>query len=76
MESLVNLRSFILVLLSVIGLFLLAFFKGVDISMSLPTLVSMYVLSKVAGRVSDGWASSKDPNADTNEAIDKNKNLE
>jgi hypothetical protein len=36
----------------------------------------MYVLSKVAGRVSDGWASSKDPNADTNEAIDKNKNLE
>jgi heme O synthase-like polyprenyltransferase len=63
--------SFILVLISIIGLFALAWFKGVDIMTALPIILGMYVGSRSATSISHVIQASKDPNCDTASAIAK-----
>lgn len=61
--------QFSLVAFSIVGLFALAWFKGTDISMLLPTVLGMFVLGHTATNVSSAWALSKDANADTAQGI-------
>lgn len=61
--------GFVITLVSVVGLIGLAWFKGVDITMALPTVVGLYLTGRTASAVSHVWAASKDPNADTAEIV-------
>lgn len=63
--------SFILTLMSVIGFFILAFTKGVDVNTSIPTILGLFIAGRAVVSASHGWAASKDPNADTKATIDK-----
>lgn len=63
--------SFVLTFISVIGCLLLAWFKNVNIEMMLPTILATYVLGRTSLKASNVWAASKDPKANTLEAIDK-----
>lgn len=65
-----NKLSFILTLLSLIGIFALAWHKDLDIQMLLPSVLAIYVLGRTTTNVSTAWAASKDPNADTLKAIE------
>ncbi len=62
--------GFFLTLLSVIGFFALAWFKGIDITMAIPAVLSIYIVGRTTTNISATWAASKDPNADTQKAID------
>ena len=57
--------------ISILGLLVLAAlgFKGLDVSGAVVTLVGAYVASEASKRASHVWASSKDPNCDTIQAI-------
>jgi hypothetical protein len=66
-----NNLSFVLSLVATLGLLVLAFFKDVDISMTLPAIVTGYVLGRAGNKASNVWAASKDPGADTINAIEK-----
>ena len=66
-----NNYSFILTLMSVVGCLLLAWFKNVNIEVMLPTILATYVLGRTGLKASNVWAASRDPNANTLEAIDK-----
>jgi len=63
--------SFILCLISTIGLLALAWFKQVDISYMLPTIVVGYVVGRAGLKASHAWSASKDPQADTQKVIEK-----
>ena len=64
-----NKLSFILTLISVIGLLALAWFKNVDLQMLLPSVLGIYILGRTTTSVSSAWAASKDPHANTLEAL-------
>ena len=66
-----NNLSFVLSLIATVGLLALAWFKGVDISMTLPAIVTGYVLGRAGTKASHAWSASKDPNADTQKVIEK-----
>lgn len=65
-----NKLSFILTLLSIVGVFVLAWYKNIDIQMLLPSILGIYVIGRTTSSVSTTWAASKDPNADTLKAIE------
>jgi hypothetical protein len=62
--------SFILTLISVIGIFILAWFKNIDIQMLLPSVLGIYIIGRTTTNVSTAWAASKDPQADTIKACE------
>jgi hypothetical protein len=64
-----NYLSFLLTLISILGALGLAYFKGVDVSSLLPTLLGIYVVSKSTEKSAMAWAASSDPKADTGEVI-------
>ena len=64
-----NYLSFLLTLISILGALGLAYFKGVDVSSLLPTLLGIYVVSKATEKSSMVWAASKDANANSGEVI-------
>lgn len=66
-----NKLSFLLTFISVIGVFVLAWFRNINIEIMLPSILGMYILGRTTSNVSNVWAASKDPNADTLEAINK-----
>jgi hypothetical protein len=76
MEKITNLRSFILVMIGVLGFFGLALYKDVAVDDAIPTLIGMYVASRAASMMSSGWAASKDPNADTVKVLESQKNMD
>lgn len=57
--------SFLLTLISVIGIFVLAWFKNIDIQVLLPSVLAIYIVGRTTTNVSTAWAASKDPQADT-----------
>lgn len=64
-----NYLSFVLSLISIVGVLLLAWFKGISVEMLLPSLLGVYILGR-AGQKSVGMiAASRDPNADTRAVI-------
>lgn len=65
-----NKLSFLLTFISVIGIFLLAWFKDVDIQVLLPSVLGMYILGRTTTNVSTAWAASRDPGADTLKAVE------
>lgn len=65
-----NKLSFILTLLSIIGVFVLAWYKNIDIQMLLPSILGIYVIGRTTTNVSTAWAASKDPDADTLKAVE------
>lgn len=65
-----NKLSFILTLISLIGVFALAWSKDLDIQMLLPSVLAIYVLGRTATSVSSVWAVSRDPAADTMKAVE------
>lgn len=65
-----NKLSFILTLLSIIGIFVLAWYKNLDVQMLLPSVLGIYVLGRTTTNVSATWAASKDPNADTLKVVE------
>jgi hypothetical protein len=62
--------SFILTFISVIGIFVLAWFKNIDIQMLLPSVLGIYIIGRTTTNVSTAWAASKDPQADTLKACE------
>jgi hypothetical protein len=62
--------SFILTFISVIGIFILAWFKNIDIQMLLPSVLGIYIIGRTTTNVSTAWAASKDPQADTIKACE------
>lgn len=67
--SIKNKMSFVLTLISILGLFGLAYFKDVDIALTLPTVLGIFVAGRTFISTSHGWAASKDPKANTVETI-------
>jgi len=65
-----KIMQYTLAVVSVLGVLALAWFKSVDISMLLPTILGLYWGGHAAQNISTGWALSKDPNADTAAGID------
>lgn len=65
-----NKLSFILTLLSIIGVFVLAWYKNIDIQVLLPSILGIYVIGRTTTNVSTTWAASKDPSADTLKAVE------
>ena len=65
-----NKLSFILTLSSILGIFVLAWFKNLDIQMLLPSVLGIYVIGRTTTNVSTAWAASKDPQADTMKAVE------
>ena len=65
-----NKLSFILTLMSVLGIFLLAWFKGIDIQVLLPSVLAIYIVGRTSTNISTTWAASRDPNADTLKAVE------
>jgi len=64
-----NKLSFVLTLLSILGVLALAWFKAINIEILLPSLLGIYVAGRTAHKVSAGIAASKDPNANTAEVL-------
>lgn len=69
LKALAPYRGFFLTLISVVGLFALAFYKNVDVTSSLPTVLAIYLGAKTSEKASAHWAASKDPTASTAEVI-------
>lgn len=65
-----NKLSFALTLLSVVGIFILAWYKDLDIQMLLPSILGIYILGRTTTNVSTAWAASRDPQADTLKAVE------
>jgi hypothetical protein len=64
-----NKLSFLLTFISVVGLFLLAWFKNVDVQIMLPSVLGVYIVGRTTTNISSAWAASKDTNANTVQAI-------
>ena len=62
--------SFILTTLSLIGFFALAFFKNVDVGMSIPTIIGIYITNRTAVKFSAHRAASADPEVNTTQVIE------
>ena len=63
--------SFVLTLISIVGLFALAFIKGVDITSTLPLILGVYVASKSTTNIMHSINASKDPRCNTAAVISK-----
>jgi len=63
--------SFIIALISVLGLLVIFYIKGINVAAEIVAIVSVYLVGKSASSISHGWAASKDPGADTNATIEK-----
>jgi hypothetical protein len=70
MESLKNYLSFWLTFLCILGALGLAYTKGLDITMLLPSLLGIYITNRTAEKASAHWAASKDQSADTEKVIE------
>jgi hypothetical protein len=70
MTTMKNKLSFILTFISVLGIFLLAWFKGIDIQVLLPSVLAIYIVGRTTTSVSTAWAVSRDPAADTMKAVE------
>jgi uncharacterized membrane protein YfcA len=62
-------RGFFLTFISVLGLFGLAFTKGVDINATLPVVLGLYLGAKTGEKMSAHAAASRDPSCSTAEVI-------
>lgn len=67
--------AFILTLISVIGSLALAFTKGVDITIMLPTILGLYLGAKAGVAANSHWAASKDNNSNTELVIKNTDNI-
>jgi hypothetical protein len=65
--------SFLLCLLTLIGLFILGWFKDFDVASSMMEIAAIYVIGRSVVLGSHGWATSKDPNADTKGVVEQLK---
>jgi hypothetical protein len=65
-----NKLSFLLTFISVVGIFVLAWFKGIDIQVLLPSVLTIYIVGRTTTNVSTAWAASRDPQADTIKACE------
>lgn len=61
--------SFMLTLVSILGLFALAWFKDVEITAVLPIVLASYIGARTIEKTVSISAASKDPNADTRQVI-------
>jgi len=61
--------GFILTLISIVGCLTLCWFKGIDISLTLPTLLGIYISGKTVERTAAVMSVAKDPAADTRQVI-------
>jgi len=61
--------SFVLCLVSLLGLFLVSLINNIDITGTIPTVLAIYIGGRSVVQSSAHWAASKDPNADTQAVI-------
>lgn len=71
-----NYLSFILTLICILGSLALGWFKGVDQTVLLPSLLGLYVLGRAGQKSVAMFAASKDPNCDTENVINSLNNVE
>jgi len=64
-----NYLSFVLTLISILGIFAAHFVRGTDIEILLPTVLGIYVMNRTASKMSAHLAASRDEKADTGEVI-------
>jgi hypothetical protein len=69
LKGLAPFRGFFLTFISILGMFALAFFKGVDIMSSLPVVLGLYLGAKTGEKMSAHAAASRDPSCNTAEVI-------
>ena len=62
--------SFILTFISVMGIFLLAWYRNINIEVLLPSVLGIYILGRTTTNVSTALAASRDPSADTIKACE------
>jgi len=65
--------SFLICLLALSGLFALGWFKNVDVASAIMEVAAIYVIGRNITLASHGWATSRDPNADTKEVVQQLK---
>jgi hypothetical protein len=63
--------GFFLTLVSVIGLFGLAYFKDVEIGGTLASILGIYIIGKSITNVGHSYNASRDENCDTESVISK-----
>ena len=68
--SLKEFSTFILTLISILGILLLGVLNGTDVSGTIPTILGIYIGGRSVVKSSAHWAASKDPNADTKAVVD------
>ncbi|CAB5221402.1 hypothetical protein UFOVP244_155 [uncultured Caudovirales phage] len=64
--------SFIITLVCVVGILALAFYRNLDLSSLLPTILGLYLGARTIDKTNVAWAASKDPKADTAKVIKDN----
>ena len=65
--------SFLLCTLALLGLFALGWFKDMDVATAIMEIAAIYVIGRSTTLASHGWATSKDPNADTKSVVENLK---
>lgn len=65
--------SFIMCAIAMAMLFSLGWFKDVDVASAIMEVAAIYVIGRSATLASHGWATSKDPNANTQDVVDQLK---
>ena len=65
--------SFLLCLLTLAALFTLGWFKDFDVADAMMEVTAIYVIGRSFTLGSHGWATSKDPNADTKSVVENLK---
>lgn len=65
--------SFALCLLTLISLFLLGWFKDIDVASAMMEVTAIYVIGRSVTLGSHVWATSKDPEADTKSVVENLK---
>ena len=63
--------SFILTLISIVGLFALAFVKNIDVTSTIPVVLGVYVASKSTTKIMHSINASKDPRCNTANVISR-----
>lgn len=74
MKATVNQRTFLLCLVSLIGVLAFAFLhpdQGPGVMTTIPLILGAYAAASASKDISAHWAASKDPNADTESVITK-----
>jgi len=65
-----NYLSFFLTLISIVGVLLLAWFKGIELDLLLPSLLGLYITGRTVEKSSAHWSASKDSAANTEKVIE------